>query len=91
LGNSNERASKGFVTTFSFPRTLGRSGKYKLDWFLVKAYLKDDSSAAESYRFAPQFAHTMNEVNEALDEPLSDHAPISIDLPLGVPAAPKTK
>ena len=27
LGNSNERASKGFVTTFALPRTLGDSGQ----------------------------------------------------------------
>jgi hypothetical protein len=41
LGNYNERAGKGFVTTFSLPRTLGDKGKFKLDWIFVKAYLKD--------------------------------------------------
>jgi endonuclease/exonuclease/phosphatase family metal-dependent hydrolase len=88
LGNSNERASKGFVTTFALPRTLGLAGKFKLDWVFVKAYLKDDPKAAASYRFAPRFARTMNEVNEALEEPLSDHAPISVDLPLVQAPAP---
>ena len=53
LGNSNERASKGFVTTFALPRTLGAVGKFRLDWIFVKAYLKDDPGAADSYRFAP--------------------------------------
>jgi Endonuclease/Exonuclease/phosphatase family len=86
LGNSNERASKGFVTTFSLPRTLGAKGKFRLDWIFVKAYLKDDPSAADSYRFAPGFARTMDDANEALDEPLSDHAAISLDLPLVQPA-----
>jgi endonuclease/exonuclease/phosphatase family metal-dependent hydrolase len=86
LGNSNERASKGFVTTFSLPRTLGAKGKFRLDWIFVKAYLKDDPSAADSYRFAPGFARTMDDANEALDEPLSDHAAISVDLPLVQPA-----
>jgi endonuclease/exonuclease/phosphatase family metal-dependent hydrolase len=86
LGNSNERASKGFVTTFSLPRTLGPKGKYKLDWIFVKAYLRDDSTAADAYRFAPSFARTMDDVNQALDEPLSDHAAISVDLPLKQPA-----
>jgi endonuclease/exonuclease/phosphatase family metal-dependent hydrolase len=88
LGNSNERAGKGFVTTFSLPRTLGDKGKFKLDWIFVKAYLKEDPKAAESYRFAPGFARTMDDANEALDEPLSDHAAISVDLPITQPASP---
>jgi endonuclease/exonuclease/phosphatase family metal-dependent hydrolase len=82
LGNSNERGSKGFVTTFALPRTIGVKGKYKLDWIFVKGYLKEDSKAVDSYRFAPRFARTMNEVNEAFDQPLSDHAAISVDLPI---------
>jgi endonuclease/exonuclease/phosphatase family metal-dependent hydrolase len=88
LGNSNERAAKGFVTTFALPRTIGAKGKFKLDWIFVKGYLKDDSNAADSYRFAPRFARSMNEVNQAFDQPLSDHAPISVDLPLTEAAAP---
>jgi endonuclease/exonuclease/phosphatase family metal-dependent hydrolase len=88
LGNSNERASKGFVTTFSLPRTLGAKGRFRLDWIFVKAYLKDDSKAADSYRFAPGFARTMDDTNLALDEPLSDHAAISVDLPITRPASP---
>ena len=40
LGNSNERASKGFVTTFALPRTLGAVGKFRLDWVFVKGDLK---------------------------------------------------
>ena len=88
LGNSNERASKGFVTTFALPRTLGAKGKYKLDWIFVKGYLKEDSGV-DSYRFAPAFARTLDDANEALAEPLSDHAAISVDLPLVQPALPK--
>jgi endonuclease/exonuclease/phosphatase family metal-dependent hydrolase len=91
LGNSNERGSKGFMTTFALPRTLGVKGKYRLDWVFVKAYLKDDPASAESYRFAPHFARTMNEANEAFDTPLSDHAAISIDLPIVQSAAPNSK
>jgi hypothetical protein len=88
LGNSNERAAKGFVTTFSLPRTLGAKGKFRLDWIFVKAYLKDDSKTADSYRFAPGFARTMDDTNQALNEPLSDHAAISVDLPIIQPASP---
>jgi hypothetical protein len=57
----------------------------------VKAYLKDDSDTADSYRFAPGFARTMDEMNEALNEPLSDHAAISVDLPLAQPALQGSK
>ncbi len=91
LGNSNERGSKGFMTTFGLPRTLGVVGKYRLDWIFVKAYLKDDPKSADSYRFAPRFARTMNEANDAFDNPLSDHAAISVDLPIVQPAAPSSK
>ncbi len=91
LGNSNERASKGFVTTFALPRTLGAVGKFRLDWIFVKSYLKNDPGAADSYRFAPAFARTMNETNEALDPRLSDHAAISVDLPIRQPALPGSK
>ena len=91
LGNSNERASKGFVTTFALPRTAGVVGKFRLDWIFVKAYLKDDPGAADSYRFAPSFARTMNESNEALSPRLSDHAAISVDLPITQPALPGAK
>jgi endonuclease/exonuclease/phosphatase family metal-dependent hydrolase len=91
LGNSNERGSKGFMTTFALPRTLGVVGKYRLDWIFVKAYLKDDPKSADSYRFAPHFARTMNEANQAFNDPLSDHAAISVDLPIIQPAAPSSK
>ena len=56
----------------------------------MKAYLKDDPSAADSYRFAPGFARTMDDANKAFDVPLSDHAAISVDLPLVRPASPGT-
>src|SRR6202021_1642087 len=66
LGNSNERANKGFVTTFSLPRTLGAKGKFKLDWIFVKAYEKDDSKSADAYRFHPSFPRPREEAKEAL-------------------------
>jgi len=91
LGNSNERASKGFVTTFALPRTLGAAGKFRLDWIFVKGYLKEDPKDANSYRFAPAFARTMNESNEALNPHLSDHAAISVELPITQPALAGSK
>jgi endonuclease/exonuclease/phosphatase family metal-dependent hydrolase len=91
LGDSNERASKGFVTTFALPRTLGAVGKFRLDWIFVKANLKEDPGTPDSWHFAPAFARTMNESNQALSQPLSDHAPISVDLPIIQPALPGSK
>lgn len=70
LADSNQRGAKGFVTTYALPRTLGAKGKFKLDWIFVKAYLKDNASAPDSFFFAPHFPWTMNEVNQALAEPL---------------------
>ena len=78
LANSNQRAGKGFASTFQLNRTIGAHGKYKLDWILVK-------QSSESYRFAPHFARTMYDINYALPEALSDHTPISVDLPFGEP------
>ncbi len=91
LGNSNERGNKGFMTTFALPRTLGIVGKYRLDWIFVKAYLNDDPASPDSYRFAPHFARTMNEANEVFADFLSDHAAISVDLPIVQSAAPSRK
>jgi endonuclease/exonuclease/phosphatase family metal-dependent hydrolase len=85
LANSNQRDMKGFATTYEFERALGIVGKMKLDWILVKAYLKNPRDDGGSYRFAPQFARTMGSVNYALATRLSDHDPISVDLPFGKP------
>jgi endonuclease/exonuclease/phosphatase family metal-dependent hydrolase len=91
LANSNERDMKGFATTYEFERALGIVGKLKLDWILVKAYARDSRGDNQSYRFAPHFARTLASVNYALPTRLSDHNPISVDLPFGEPAAQLTK
>ena len=85
LANSNQRAAKGFAHTFALGRTVGAKGKYKLDWFFVKAYSKDPRDSSQSYRLAPHLARTMDDVKNALAAPLSDHAPMSIDLPFEEP------
>src|SRR5512132_1120087 len=36
LSNSNQRALKGFVSTFQLDRSISSLGKLKLDWFFVK-------------------------------------------------------
>ena len=60
-------------------------GKMKLDWILVKAYATDPRDDKQPYRFAPHFARTMASINYALHTRLSDHNPISVDLPFAEP------
>lgn len=81
LGDSNERDEKGFRVTFEVERTFGPIGKAKLDWIFVKSYIEEPKTEGGPYVFAPHFGRTMAEVNDALERPLSDHRPISVDLP----------
>jgi endonuclease/exonuclease/phosphatase family metal-dependent hydrolase len=86
LSDSNQRATKGFRYTFALARTYGGLvGQYKLDWFFVKGYATDSDKPGGSYKFAPHFAYTLQEVTEAPDDPLSDHFPITVDIPLTEP------
>jgi hypothetical protein len=87
LGNSNLRDGKGFATTFAFERSFGVVGKLKLDWLIVKAYSTDPRDDGQPYRLAPHFSRRLHLVNYALASRLSDHDPISVDLPLGEPAS----
>jgi endonuclease/exonuclease/phosphatase family metal-dependent hydrolase len=82
LANSNQRAGKGFVPTFQFERTIGAKGKFKLDWIFVKSYLHEPRDEHGPYVFAPHVPQTMFDVNYAFPERISDHTPISVDLPL---------
>jgi len=86
LSDSNQRASKGFECTFALEKTYGGLvGEYKLDWFFVKGFAKDSDKPGGKYQFAPHFAWTLMELNSAPVESLSDHAPITVDLPLTEP------
>ena len=88
LADSNERSEKGFMPTFELGRTYGPIGKYKLDWIFVRpARLSDPHGTAQSYRFAPYFGRTLKELNESVPERISDHNPITVDLPFAEPLA----
>lgn len=90
LADSNERGAKGFVPTSELGRTFGPVGKYKLDWIFVSpARLTEPHGTKQSYRFAPHFGRTLKELNESIPERISDHSPITVDLPLHEPALPK--
>ncbi len=85
LSNSNERGIKGFKPTFELERDLGVA-KYKLDWFFVKSLnLKDPKDKNGSYAYAPHFGRTLSSANRAFSGRLSDHDPITVDIPIGEP------
>jgi endonuclease/exonuclease/phosphatase family metal-dependent hydrolase len=87
LANSNQRARKGFEPTFTLKRDFGGLvGRYKLDWFFVKPYIPRPRGDGMSYAFAPHFPMTMRDLNNAVPDGISDHAPITVDLPLSDPA-----
>ena len=86
LSDSNQRRGKGFRYTFALAKTYGGLfGEYKLDWFFVKGLATDSRKPGGKYQFAPHFAWTLMELNNGPDESLSDHAPITVDLPLTEP------
>ncbi len=89
LANSNQRALKGFVPTFTLKRDFGGLvGRYKLDWFFIKPFISEPRGEGMSYEFAPHFPMTMRDLNNAVPDCISDHAPITVDLPLAAPAKP---
>jgi endonuclease/exonuclease/phosphatase family metal-dependent hydrolase len=86
LANANQRDMKGFKTTFSVKRPwVAVIGKYRLDWVFVKSFLKDSKDRDGSYRFAPHFGETLEEMNTSLRVPISDHHPNVADIPFGEP------
>ncbi len=87
LANSNERASKGFAATYEVERSFGPIGKLKLDWIFVKPYVNGPRIDESHYRFAPHRGRTLEEVNYSVKGRISDHNPISVDLPFDEPAA----
>jgi hypothetical protein len=87
LADSNQRAGKGFVPTYSFARDYGGLvGRFKLDWNFVKPLIDDPRRTEQSYRFAPHFPMTMRELNNSVADRISDHPPMTVDLPLTEPA-----
>lgn len=86
LANSNQRGTKGFKTTFSVKRALGIVGKYRLDWIFVKSiHMTKPREKDASYKLAPHFGETLEEMNTSLKTLISDHHPSLVDLPLEEP------
>jgi endonuclease/exonuclease/phosphatase family metal-dependent hydrolase len=86
LADSNQRCGKGFTPTYTFARNYsGLVGQFKLDWILVKPFINDPRDPGQSYILAPHFSITMRELNDAVEDRISDHPPITVDLPLTEP------
>ncbi len=86
LSNSNQRASKGFVTTFQLDRSIVSVGTLKIDWLFVKVQTGPKAHPAPPTR-VPYFGTTYKELNYAPRQRISDHNPISVDLSL-LPTGP---
>jgi endonuclease/exonuclease/phosphatase family metal-dependent hydrolase len=86
LADSNQRRGKGFIPTYAFARTYGGLvGQFKLDWIFVKPFIDNPRNTEQTYRFAPHFPITMRELNDSVDDRISDHPPMTVDLPLAEP------
>jgi endonuclease/exonuclease/phosphatase family metal-dependent hydrolase len=86
LADSNARAWKGFVPTYSFARDYGGVvGRFKLDWIIVKPFTTNPRTPRQPLKFAPTYPTTMQELNNAPEDRISDHPPITVDLPLTEP------
>ena len=93
LADSNERGKAGFTPTFVTELIWGkvRVAKFKLDWIFVKSSPASPRDLKGPYRFAPHFARTMGDLNNCLPEPISDHSPMTVDLPFNEPEVPQQK
>jgi endonuclease/exonuclease/phosphatase family metal-dependent hydrolase len=88
LADSNQRLAKGFAPTFITELIWGkvRVAKFKLDWIFVKSELDSPRDSKGSYVLAPHFARTLTDLNNFTPEPMSDHSPMTVDLPFHDPA-----
>jgi endonuclease/exonuclease/phosphatase family metal-dependent hydrolase len=93
LANSNQRQSRGFTPTYVTELIWGNVGvaRFKLDWIFVKDNINTPRDIKGSYVFAPHFPRTLADLNNCLPEPISDHSPITVDLPFGEPTGLSAK
>lgn len=93
LADSNQRKGGGFVPTFAAELIWGyvKLAKFKLDWFFIKDNLDSPRDLNGSYLFAPHFPRTMVDLNNAPPEPISDHSPMTVDLPFQEPTLSPAK
>ena len=84
LANSNERSEKGFVPTSELGKSFGPIGQYKLDWmFILPPNLEKPKDKHGADALAPHYGRTLKALNHSIPQRISDHNPITVDLPLG--------
>ncbi|MBV9499690.1 MAG: endonuclease/exonuclease/phosphatase family protein [Acidobacteriaceae bacterium] len=89
LANSNERSEKGFVPTSELGKSFGLVGRYKLDWMFIRPpNLTKPKDKDEADHFAPHYGRTLRALNHSIPQRISDHNPITVDLPLGIGLPP---
>jgi len=82
LSDSNERSEKGFVPTNELGKSFGVVGQYKLDWIFIRpATLTKPKGDNETEAFAPYYGRTLKALNHSIPERISDHNPMTVDLP----------
>jgi len=82
LANSNERGGKGFVPTSELGKTYGPVGEYKLDWIFVRPPLSGKAARKDGLvPFIPYYGRTLKDLNHSIPDRISDHNPITVDLP----------
>jgi len=92
LANSNQRSRyKGFHQSFSVKRPIGFVGLQRLDWAFIKRAKRYEGTSDGPYALAPHFGETLFEFNCSLENPVSDHSPNILELPIGEPDFSKTK
>jgi endonuclease/exonuclease/phosphatase family metal-dependent hydrolase len=93
LADSNQRKGGGFIPTFAAELIWGnvKLAKFKLDWFFIKDNIDSPRDLNGSYLFAPHFPRTMVDLNNAPPEPISDHSPMTVDLPFQEPTLSPAK
>ncbi len=90
LANSNERSVKGFEATEELSRRFGPIGQYKLDWIFVRPAHLDKPDGRDFSAFSCYHGRTLHALNHAIPDRISDHNPITVDLPLADPAGIRT-
>jgi hypothetical protein len=87
LADSNQRQSMGFTPTYIAELIWGRVrvARFKLDWIFVRSENVEPRDKNGSYLFAPHFPRTLVDLNNCLPEPISDHSPMTVDLPFHEP------
>lgn len=84
MAQSNERDIKGFIPTYLFERPI-LIGRYKLDWIFVKSFSANSVDNKQSFKLAPHFGSTLRALDYSFSPILSDHVPVTVDLPLEEP------